>query len=285
MKISTKAVLVVASVLSLVNLAQAQSGISDRLERVNRARRGLNQSAGGAKKISTKKVSTPQTNSTGNPNTSRSIPHIDLAVISVKQQNNGLRVRVMNVGRTIAPQSRLKIYVRDFNNGQVKMERWLTVKQLSPNQAVNMVMRTSTLNNVNVYATADGDNKVIEPNERNNVGTLVIGNQTEYTIDLKIQEIRFDRTKKEVWVGVRNIGPVALNGAASVRLRSYFGPGNQLENQYRRVRSINTGQQTFVRFSVQQMKVGMQFEAIVDPSNALPEQSEQNNKMTRTFNG
>mgnify|MGYP002624803219 CR=1 FL=1 len=282
---STKAMLVLVSALSLVNLAQAQSG--DRVERVNRARKGLSQSAGSKKKIETKQVSSNQANANGNAGnrSNKSIPHIDLAVTSVRQNNNSLRIRVMNQGRSSAPSTKLRVQVRNYNTGRVVLDRTLPVKSLTPNQSVNMLMRTGTLNEVNVYATIDSEYRVIEPNERNNVGTLQIGNQTEYAVDLKISEIRFDRAKKEVWVAVRNVGPVPLNRSASVSLRSYFGPGNRVESHIRRVRQINSGQKIFTRFSVEQMKVGMQFEAIVDPSNALPETSERNNKLTKTFNG
>ena len=244
MKLSVKAVLVVATTMSLANLAQAQSGITNRQHQDSRARRGLNQSSDGKKRVAPQQLSATQATSSGGERTSqsKSIPHIDLAVISVQQNNNSLRVRVMNVGRSAAPATQLKLYARDRDTGRVVIDRKLPVRALEPNQAVNMVSRTGTLNNVNVYATIDADYKVIEPNERNNVGTLSIGNQTEYTIDLKIQEIRFDRDKKEVWVAVRNVGPVALDGAASVSLRSYFGAGNRVESHLRRVRRINTGQ-------------------------------------------
>lgn len=287
MKASARVMLVLVSVLSLANLAQAQSGLDDRLQRLNRARKGLSQSAGSKKKIDTKQFSTNQAKGKEKttPQGNRSIPHIDLAVTSVRQSNNSLRIRVMNLGRASAPSTKLRVQVRDYNTGRVVDDRTLPVRSLTPNQAVNMLMRTGTLNEVNVYATIDSEYKVIEPNERNNVGTLQIGNQTEFTIDLKISEIRFDRSKKEVWVAVRNVGPVPLNRAASVSLRSYFGPGNRVESHIRRVRQINSGEKIFTRFSVERMEVGMQFEAIVDPSNALPETSEQNNKLMKTFNG
>ena len=285
MKTSMKVMLVSVSLLSLANLAQAQSGYGDRFERLNRARKGLSQSAGGKKKISTKKISSAGANATGTMNSNKSIPHIDLAVISVRQSNNSLRVRVMNRGRTTAPATTLKIQARDYNNGRIRFDRSLPVRSLQPNQAINMVTRTNTLNEVNVYATIDSQNRVIEPNERNNVGTLQIGNQTEYTVDLKVTEIRFDYAKREVWVGVRNVGPVALDRAVSVSLRSYLGPGNRVESHIRRVGRINTGQTTFARFSLRQMQPGMQFEAVVDPSNNLPEVSERNNRLVKTFNG
>ncbi len=287
MNTSSKAMLVLVSALSLVNLAQAQSGNIDRFERLNRTRKGLSQSAGSKKKISTKQVSSQQTTSaeTLERSNNKSIPHIDLAVTSVRQNHNSLRIRVVNMGRTAAPATKLRVQVRDYNSGRVVLDRALPVRSLMPQQSVNMLMRTGTLNEVNVYATIDSEYKVIEPNERNNVGTLQIGNQTERAVDLKISNIRFDSTKKEVWVAVQNVGPVPLNRSVTVRLRSYFGPGNRLESHVRRVRQINTGQRIYTRFNVERMDVGMQFEAIVDPSNALPEQNEQNNKRLKTFNG
>ena len=209
----------------------------------------------------------------------------DLTVTSLTNSGNVLKMVIKNVGQTTAPESNMQIFIQSRSTGQVLVNRTRKVRSLNRNQSVTINDHTLTLDKVNVKVKIDFDSRIAERNETNNARNLAVGNQTEYTVDLKVTEVRFDRAASEVWVAVRNVGPTALSGSTTLRLQSYFGPGNRAERHSQRIRALNTGQQVFYRFAVQQMNTGMQFEGTVDPGNDLPEQNEQNNKLVKTFRG
>jgi len=209
----------------------------------------------------------------------------DLTVTSLTNKGNVLKMVIKNVGRATAPESNMQVFVQSRATGQVLVNRSQRVRSLNRNQSVTINDHRLTLDDVNVKVKVDYDGKITEQNENNNARNLAVANQTEYTVDLKVKEIRFDRSANEVLVAVRNVGAVALNGSTTLRLQSYFGPGNRVERQVQRISRINTGQSLFYRFAVQQMNTGMQFEATVDPGNDLPEQNENNNKLVSTFRG
>ena len=211
-------------------------------------------------------------------------PKADLTLDSLQFKGNVVSAVVRNKGGIQAPASQVRIELRSTANGQVVKTQTTRVSAIAPGKTSNVRFHGLPLDNVKVIVTADVGGAVGESNEGNNRAVLNIGQQRQNVPDLVVTQIRFDATNKIVWAVVRNVGPGKLTGKTSLQLQSYFGPGNRVERKSQRVGPLNPGTQTNIPFNVQQMNIGMQFEAIVDRQNDLPEQNERNNRKTVTYN-
>lgn len=207
----------------------------------------------------------------------------DLIVSGLQANGNVLLIQVTNAGRARSGSVPINVVVRG-NDGRLRATRTARLGALDVGAIGRVNLRNLVLDDVKVTATVDPDNLVPERNERNNTRQITVANQTEYAPDLKITDIMFKRDQKEVWFSVRNVGPVAQNQDVSLTVKSYFGPGNLVERSALRISRLNTGQSTWHRWNVKQLNSGMQFEGILDISNRLPEQNENNNRRVETFN-
>lgn len=207
----------------------------------------------------------------------------DLIVSGLQAQGNTLLVQVVNAGRapsTAAPVN-IEIHSRDGRLQEAKSAR---VRPLKIGEIAQLHLRNLVLDDVKVIATVDPEDRVPERNERNNVKEISIGNQTQFAPDLIITDIQFNRQRKQVWYTVRNVGPVAQTQDVSLTVKSFFGAGKQVERYAMRVSRLNSGQSVSLRWDVEQLNNGMQFEGVLDVSNRLPEQNETNNRRVETFN-
>ncbi len=208
----------------------------------------------------------------------------DLHFTGVQPKGNLLSVSLTNMGKTRSKGTLLNIVIRG-RDGRLRDTKSMNVRPLNAGETTRMTVRNVLLSDVRVILTVDPENLVAESNERNNTTAINVDNQTEYAPDLKITDIMFKPQQKEVWFQVRNVGPVAQNQDVSLTVKAYFGPGNLVQRSALRVGSLNTGQHTWHRWSVNQLNTGMQFEGELDVGNRLPEQNENNNRRVETFNG
>jgi len=207
----------------------------------------------------------------------------DLVISEIQAQGNLLLIHVTNVGRARSGAAPVNIVIRR-SDGRLQDTKSGRIQSLEPNGIGRINIRNVVFDDVKVIATVDPETLVPERNERNNTRQTSIGNQTQFAPDLTITDIMFKREQKEFWFVVRNVGPVAQNQDVSLTVKSYFGPGNVVERTALRVCRINTGQTIWHRWTVERLNSGMQFEGVLDVSNRLPEQKENNNRRIETFN-
>lgn len=206
----------------------------------------------------------------------------DLIVSGLQAKGNLLQIHVTNAGRARSGASAVNVVVRRRDR-RLQDTKSVRVSPLKVGGITAVTVRNVVLDNVTVTATVDAENLVPERNERNNTRQITVGNQTEFAPDLKIIDIQFKPQQKEVWFAVRNVGPVAQTQDVSLTVKSFFGPGNLVERSALRVSRLNTGQTVWQRWRVERLNSGMQFEGVLDVSNRLPEQNENNNRRVETF--
>ena len=207
----------------------------------------------------------------------------DLIVSGLQAKGNQLVIQVTNAGRAPSGAALVNIVIRG-RDGRLQSTKSGRVQALKVGHIGQLYIRNLVLDDVKVTVTVDPENRVPERNERNNTKQLTVANQTQFAPDLIITDIMFKRQQKEVWFAVRNVGPVAQTQDVSLTLKSYFGPGNVVERTSKRISRLNTGQTAWQRWTVERLNSGMQFEGVLDVSNRLPEQNENNNRRVATFN-
>lgn len=215
-----------------------------------------------------------------NPNDPQFQPKPDLVALYVIDRGNTAIIAVQNRGKIRSGATQIRLQISSVGAGPTTL-RNVSLSALEPNGTKLIHVRGLSLSNVTLFAHVDVGNRVVESNENNNFASHVVEDQTSNGPDMAITKIQFFTKQKEVWVTVHNYGKKKVD-RSTLHLESKFGL--KLDERMRHtIKDLKPGTYQIYRFFPKQLQRGMQFEAIADINNHVPEQNERNNRRTQSF--
>ncbi|MEQ8208950.1 MAG: CARDB domain-containing protein [Lacipirellulaceae bacterium] len=215
-----------------------------------------------------------------NPNDPQFQPKPDLVALYVIDRGNTAIIAVQNRGKVRSNATTARLVISSLGAAGTKV-RNVSLGSLEPNGTKLLHVRGLLLSHVSMSVRVDAADKNQESDETNNLAFHVVEDQTNNGPDMAITKIQFFSKQKEVWVTVHNYGKKKVD-RSTLHLESKFGL--KLNERMRHtIKDLRPGTHQIYRFFPKQMQRGMQFEAIADINNHVPEQSEGNNRRTQTY--